>query len=233
MQNLRNKLIAGGAVLILAAIGTVMNRQAARADGGPTVTIAAPLPLPVTGTVAVTGNVATTGTVAATQSGPWNVSITGTPNVTVANPATAPLFNLNVSDKGRIAYQKQTQDLGNCNAALQPCALTAPVPFGHRLVIEHVSLDFSVFSSATFVRIFLHNGTYPVSAFNATANMAAYPTSNVVDVDQPVLAYIDSGDYLFFNVAMNNGTNAFPGFQSAVTGYMLDCTIAPCAAIAH
>jgi hypothetical protein len=47
MQNLRNKLIAGGAVVILATIGTVMNRQAAQAQGGPTVTIAAPLPLPV------------------------------------------------------------------------------------------------------------------------------------------------------------------------------------------
>ena len=32
MQNLRNKLIAGGAVVMLAAIGTVMNRPAARAD---------------------------------------------------------------------------------------------------------------------------------------------------------------------------------------------------------
>jgi hypothetical protein len=33
MQNLRNKLTAGGAVLILAAIGTMMNRQAAQALG--------------------------------------------------------------------------------------------------------------------------------------------------------------------------------------------------------
>ena len=53
MQNLRNKLIAGGAVVILAAIGTVMNRQAAQAAGGPTVTIdPAQLPLPVTAHVA-------------------------------------------------------------------------------------------------------------------------------------------------------------------------------------
>ena len=53
MQNLQSKLIAGGAVVILAAIGTVMNRQAARAQGqgGPTVTIGAPIPLPVTGTL--------------------------------------------------------------------------------------------------------------------------------------------------------------------------------------
>jgi len=76
MQNLRNKLIAGGAILTMAALGTVMNRQAAQAQGGPTVTIGAPIPLPVSGTVAVTGNVATAGTVAATQSGPWNVGLT-------------------------------------------------------------------------------------------------------------------------------------------------------------
>ena len=73
MQNLRNQLIAGGAVLILAAIGTMMNRQAAQAQGqgGPTVTIGAPIPLPVTGTVTATG------TIAATQSGTWNVGLTG------------------------------------------------------------------------------------------------------------------------------------------------------------
>ena len=34
MQDLRNKLIAGGAVLILAAIGTMMNRQAMRQREG-------------------------------------------------------------------------------------------------------------------------------------------------------------------------------------------------------
>jgi hypothetical protein len=51
MQNLRNKLIAGGAVLLLAAIGTMMNRQAMQAAGGPSVTIESPIPLPVTGTV--------------------------------------------------------------------------------------------------------------------------------------------------------------------------------------
>jgi len=82
MQNLRNQLIAGGAVLLLAAIGTVMNRQAARADvPGPTVTIGAPLPLPVTGTVSVTGN----------------VGINGTPNVHVANTLTAPVPTLDIS----------------------------------------------------------------------------------------------------------------------------------------
>jgi hypothetical protein len=73
MQNFRNKLIAGGAVLVLAAIGTVLNRQAVQAAGGPSVTIESPIPLPVTGTVA------------ATQSGTWNVGIIGIPGVNINN----------------------------------------------------------------------------------------------------------------------------------------------------
>jgi hypothetical protein len=111
MQNLRNKLIAGGAVLILAAIGTIMNSHPALGQsGGPTITIdPAQLPLPVKGSTTVSG------AVAATQSGPWsvgisgtpNVNVTGTPNVDVVNPATAPALFLNVNDPGRIPYQSQ------------------------------------------------------------------------------------------------------------------------------
>jgi hypothetical protein len=97
MQNLRNKLIVSGAVLVLAAIGAVMNRQSAQAAGSAPVTIESPIPLPVTGTVAVTGNVATTGTVAATQSGTWHVGVTGTPNVSVTNTLTAPALTLDIS----------------------------------------------------------------------------------------------------------------------------------------
>ena len=53
---------------------------------GPSVTIdPTQLPLPVTGTVA------------ATQSGPWNVGVTGTPNVNVANAITAPVPVLDIS----------------------------------------------------------------------------------------------------------------------------------------
>ena len=92
MQNLRNKLIVGGAVLILALIGSVMNSRQSTIQGasGPSVTIdPTQLPLPVTGTVAVTGNVAATGTVAATQSGAWSVGISGTPTVNVTGPVTA------------------------------------------------------------------------------------------------------------------------------------------------
>jgi hypothetical protein len=242
MQNLRNKLIAGSAVLILAAIGTVMNRQAARADvTGPTVAIGAPLPLPVTGTVAVTGNVATTGTVAATQSGPWNVSITGTPNVTVANPATAPVFNINVSDKGRVAYQNQTNSF-SCVASDNgnTCPATGVVPTGHRLVIEHFFAGTPVTPFSTGAQVFLYATTGkpfgPVaSAFPANLLVLPFNAPPSLVVDQPVLIYLDPGQQLRFSLFVANGAQSltFQNLASSVTGYMLDCTIAPCAAIAQ
>jgi len=75
-------------------IGFVSNSQRAVAQNqqGETVTInPAQLPLPVKGSLGISG------TVAATQSGAWNVGLTGTPNVNVANPATAPALTLDIS----------------------------------------------------------------------------------------------------------------------------------------
>ena len=118
----KNHLIAAAVLSVLATIGTIMNsRQASAQDGGPKVTIDSPIPLPVTGTVGisgpvninaasalpVTGSTTVSGAVAATQSGTWNVGITGTPNVNVTNPATAPALFLNVNDPGRIPHQSQ------------------------------------------------------------------------------------------------------------------------------
>jgi hypothetical protein len=59
------------------------------------------------------------GGVAATQSGTWNVGLTGTPNVNVANPATAPALFLNVNDPGRIPYHQGQPELARLGAALR------------------------------------------------------------------------------------------------------------------
>src|SRR5215831_20547904 len=91
MQTLRNKLIAFAALVVLAAVGSLMNsHQAAAQQGPPTglaVNIVNPLPVPVTGSTTVSG------TVGATQSGNWNVGILGTPAVTVANNTAASPFS--------------------------------------------------------------------------------------------------------------------------------------------
>jgi hypothetical protein len=215
MQNLRNKLIAGGAVMILVAIGTVMNRQAMQAAGGPSVTIESPIPLPVTGAVAVT------------QSGTWNVGLTGTPNVNVANPATAPALFLNVNDPGRIPYQS-TLAASFCQLARCQATFTA-VPALHRLVIQHFSgfAEFSALPSGASAVL----STLPLSFFNAFILPTPVPAANgfEVDFDQPAQLYYDAGQQPVATV--NAGFIASAEFT--VIGYMLDCTVAPCAAIAH
>jgi hypothetical protein len=207
MQNLRDKLIAGGAVLILAGIGTMMNRQAAQAAGAP-VNIESPLPLPVTGTVSAT--------------------LTGTPNVNVANPATAPALFLNVNDPGRIPYQA-TQSASSCSATV--CAAAFPaVPSGHRLVVQHFSGAAGFSSQPT-----------SVSATLTIANSTTMPTLSTFFVpasvsqsffDQPVLVYYDAVQMPDVQLGWTMGPLAtFASFT--LTGYLVDCTIAPCAAIAH
>ena len=49
---------------------------------------------------------------------------------------------------------------------------------------------------------------------------------------QPVLVYVDAGLAPFIEVSgISGGASIGGGFT--LTGYMLDCTVVPCAAIAH
>ena len=224
MQNLRNKLMAGGAVMILAAIGTMMNRQAMQAAGGPSVTIESPIPLPVTGTVAVTGSTTVSGTVAATQSGTWNVGLTGTPNVNVANPATAPALFLNVNDPGRIAYQSLNT---NPSCSVGQCLAFFPaVPSQHRLVVQHFSSLANFSAAPSFVNASLNEQ----SGFFLSIILAPV-IGSASRFDQPVLVYYDAGQQPFAELQAVGAT--VTAATITLTGYMLDCTIAPCAAIAQ
>jgi hypothetical protein len=225
MKRFKNHLIAVAVLSVLAIIGTIMNSHQAKAQGPPgglAVNIVNPLPVPVTGSTTVSG------TIAATQSGAWNVGITGTPNVNVTNPATAPVLSLNVNDPGRIAYQS---DLSlSCNSTTQ-CAGSFPiVAANHRLVIQHLNgeVAFSGSPSSLFVAL-RGNGT----AQSTSIVTASLPAQNgfpaVSAFDQSILLYFDAGQ---LPSAVVDGNN-FLFAEITLTGYMLDCTIAPCAAIAH
>jgi hypothetical protein len=181
----------------------------------------------VTGTVAVTGSTTVSGTLAATQSGAWNVGINGTPNVNVANPATAPALFLNVNDPGRIPYQS-TMAASFCQPSRCEATFTA-VPALHRLVIQHFSgfAEFSALPSGASAAL----STLPFSFFNAFILPTPVPVANgfEVDFDQPAQLYYDAGQK---PVATVNAA-FIASAEFTVIGYMLDCTIAPCAAIAH
>src|SRR6185369_5866919 len=150
---MKKSLMVLGVLLSLAVFGSwfrsYYSTANAQADRPSTpVVISGPLPVPVS----VAGNVS--GSVAATQSGQWNVGITGTPTVNASNPANIDL----PLGQGVLGGTKATLVM-NVNEARQPVqarfsqiipilGTTAsspsqyPVPRGKRLVIEWISANF-------------------------------------------------------------------------------------------
>lgn len=224
MNTFKKRMLVAAVIAVLAVIGSLMNSQqsAVRAAGGPTVTIdPTQLPLPVKGSLGISG------TVAATQSGTWNVGITGTPGVNVTNPATAPVLFSNVNDPGRIPYQVVRT---NINCLAPPCTVPFPaIPNGHRLVLQHVSV------LATFrgnnpgyisVGMGSNNILFPITPEPPPNNQS--PSSGVAD--QPVLAFGDGGQQPA--VAIDGYSALMLSLQASISGYLLDCSIAPCTPIA-
>ena len=221
MNSLKNRMFAAAIIAVLAVIGSLMNSQqsTARAGGGPTVTIdQAQLPLPVQGSLGISG------TVAATQSGAWNVGITGTPNIHVTNAANAPVFSLNVNDPGRIAYQSLNTN-PSCSVG-QCLALFPAVPSQHRLVVQHFSGLANFSAAPSLVNASLNEQ----SGFSLSIILAPV-IGSASRFDQPVLVYYDAGQQPFAELQAVGATVTAAAIT--LTGYMLDCTIAPCAAIAQ
>ena len=221
MKRFKNHLIVAAVLSVLAVIGTIMNSPKAAAQGPPgglAVNIVNPLPVPVTGSTTVSGS----------------VRITGTPDVNVTNPATAPVLFLNVNDPGRIPYQS-LQVCSNNVGSLDACtALFPTVPSNHRLVIQHVSISTSLSTASTAVIVVLTRDGLASGRFSEFPAMPIPGGNGNIPsavVDQPVLGYIDQGHSVDVTVVVTSG-NA-PSGDVALTGYMLDCTIAPCAAIAQ
>jgi hypothetical protein len=224
MNDFKKRMLVAAVIAGLGMIGYLMNSQQAVAQGPPdglAVRIVNPVPVPVTGSTTVSG------TIAATQSGTWNVGITGTPHVNVTNPATAPVLFLNVNDPGRIPYQSQL--LSTCPA--DECILTFPVvPTNHRLVIQHFSGEITFSGAPSPLGTILRGLGGPQSASMVTTSLPATSVFHATTLfDHLVLLSYDAGRQPLAVLSA-------PSIQFAditLIGYMLDCTIAPCAAIAQ
>jgi hypothetical protein len=246
MNRFKNHLIAAAGLALLAGIGSIMNSlrpSVLQAAGGPTVTIdQSQLPLPIQGSTTVSG------TVSATQSGAWNVGITGTPNVNVVNTASvqlagtptvnvtnqanAPVFFVNVNDPGRIPYQSEVDRNGSSctpNGTEGVCRWGfGPVPANHRLVVEHVTASLDFTAAPTFISVYVSSDSLLklFSTFFAPLN-----SSGVSVFDQPVRFYVDQSQFFTITVIVQSAQFNNVTQQMTVTGYLIDCLAGPCAAI--
>ena len=208
MQNLRNQLIAGGAVLLLAAIGTMMNRPAVQAAGGPSVTIESPIPLPVTGTVAVTGSTTVSG------------------SVHVNNTVTDPVRVRNVND----AIQA-FQATGGCNGPASCTTTIFTVPTGKRAVIEYFSGAANILGPqdgrpfTVFLRIQMGGGP-PIHHFVPMSPVFSSGTqSGITGWGQQVRLYADSGTAI--EGTGSDGSFDVVASEFTISGYLVDVPFAP------
>lgn len=171
MKSIKNRLFAVAIIAGLAVIGSVMNSRQSIVQGaaGPTVTIdQAQLPLPVQGSLGVSGSVA------ATQSGPWNVEITGTPAVNINNTVN-PLHVLIASPANAFSTSPQQVVLGRGGDP----NLT-PDPSGTRYAIS----SFTV-SNPTSITSEIHMSAVAVNA--SPTNCFLSPINVVAEAQGPRL----------------------------------------------
>jgi hypothetical protein len=148
------------------------------------------------------------------------------PSVTVVNPATNPAKTSSVDDPGRNPYQFFKN--------LQPCvhttcqATTPPVPDGKRLVVQHVSAFGALTSPGNLVEVVVSTPTAVLSTF---APPVFGTTNQGFAFDQPVLGFADAGQTVTVFIS-TNGSFDQAASDFVVTGYLLDCSVNHCAAIA-
>jgi len=155
--------------------------------------------------------------------------------VSVVNPSTSPVptSSVNVTDPGRIAYQSTVAPTA-CSGNSQ-CFFDFPaVPAGHRLVIQHISGLVQFTAQPTFAQALIEDNKTGnnFSAFFVPTNVTG--SGSIGLFDQAVLDYLDAGDFAIVEVDAFGSAVFATGTQDVIlTGYLLDCSAAPCAAIAQ
>jgi hypothetical protein len=209
MSTLRNKLILLAAVAILTVVGSLMNSRKANAQGGgPVVTIGAPLPVPVTGSVTST----VTGT----------VGLASGASVSVNNTVTDPVRVRNVND----AVQP-FQGAGACTVPAHAATICHQniffVPTGKRAVIEYFSGQANNISVGQVNPLI----TTTVGSFEVNHSLPVTPAqSPFPSWGQQVRLYADSGTYIkgFASIDLQSADILV---TFSVSGYLVDVPFTP------
>jgi hypothetical protein len=148
--------------------------------------------------------------------------------VTVLNTSSAPALASVIDDPGRIAYQAVQQVVPSSDTTFLEFSFGA-VPANHRLVVQHVSGILGVAQNSPAAVVGL---AVPGNGGGTPSNFFTPSAGGVNAFDQPVLVYFDPGRTP--TVFISGPTFlANHGDVINLTGYMLDCSAAPCAPIAQ
>jgi hypothetical protein len=139
--------------------------------------------------------------------------------VQISNTATNPALTSRIDDPGRVPYQAGK----SCNGCTS--VTFGPVPANHRLVVGNISGQINFFAAPFFSTVSASPGGVPRSQFFPPLN----PALNFTIFDQPVNFYVDQNQSVTVTVAANTD---IMDTNISVTGYLLDCNAAPCAAVA-
>jgi|SRR5215831_4320664 len=242
-MNAKKRLLAGAAVLALAAAGILISagQNAAQAQGGsgPTVTIGSPLPLPINGTVG------------ATQSGTWNVGITGIPSVNVGTPtvnlgagntvgingtvqvgssASSPVLVRDLDAAARHAFQASTTLTLSGSTTIQEATITS-VPTGKRLVIESIIVQALGQPGQKFLPSIVISSppSPPTDASRLRLPVSQQGTFNGEDVfvaNLPTRLYVNGGTDVTGAVLLSAPTGSPSVIVTCsidISGYLVDC----------
>jgi hypothetical protein len=124
-----------------------------------------------------------------------------------------------VDDPGRIAYESEQSIEGQV-------VVFPKVPAGHRLVIQHVSAEVNFNQKVNdLVQVLVAGG-------QGSSNFLAPFSLGVSFFDQLVQLYVDAGKTPNVQFVADFGLTQVSGGSVTLTGYLVDCTAAPCATIA-
>ena len=146
--------------------------------------------------------------------------------VRVLNTSSGPAITSHIDDPGRIPYQ--SSQTANCEGMTQ-CFFQFPaVPANHRLVVQRVTGYYTMSAGSAPASLGLRSAgggfvTNFLTPIDASHNL------NLFDI--AVLLYFDAGQQ---PETIAEVTGTYNGSaNSTLMGYMIDCSAAPCSAIAH
>jgi len=161
--------------------------------------------------------------------------------VQVTNTSSAPAISSLIDEPGRAPYVSSVLDLGkNCSLGFECDFIFAPVPAGHRLVVEELCgfIQFN-YNPGAWVEVFLSASGASFGQGQFIVNGTTFGNSGFggtrASFTQPFHAYFEAGDTPVISVQARNGS--FPNDNSTevatLKGHFIDCSAAPCTPIVH